>query len=182
MHRRFLCLFARTRTRDYAAYDLRPPRQRSKLHGTAHRPGQGPDHTERPQAWRLRREAFRGTWLRARRVGSYNWMYRQISAQWESRSGRRPNGWRGGPGWCSCRSTRQEGLRWGRRPPASNSVWCVLRIPTSLGGPGTKPLCAVQSRDRRVTFPFRTRIVVPRSGIRLQFWPRSRRWCGRACR
>ncbi len=122
---------------------------------------------------------FRSNLLRAREdVTLYDWMYRQIcdnfrpvgKPQWAEaeRLARKA--------WCSCRSARQEGLRSGRRPPTSSSVWCLLRIPTCLGGSGTNPLYAVQSMDRRVTFPLRIRIVVPKTSIRLQFWARRRRW------
>ncbi len=121
---------------------------------------------------------FRSNLLRAREdVALYDWMYRQIcdnfrpvgKPQWAQaqRLARKA--------WCGCRRARQEGLRSGRRPPTSSSVWCLLRIPTCLGGFGTNPLYAVQSMDSRVTFPLRIRIVVPQSGIRLQFWARSRR-------
>ncbi len=94
---------------------------------------------------------FRSDLLRAREdVALYDWMYRQIcdhfrpvgKPQWAQaqRLARKA--------WCGCRSARQEGLRSGRRPPTSSSVWCLLRIPTCL---------------------------VPQSGIRLQFWARRRR-------
>ncbi len=122
---------------------------------------------------------FRSNLLRAREdVALYDWMYRQIcdnfppvgKPQWAQaeRLARKA--------WCSCRRARREGLRSGRRPPTSSSVWCLLRIPTSLGGSGTNPLYAVQSMDRRVTFPLRIRIVIPKTGIRLKFWVRRRRW------
>ncbi len=122
---------------------------------------------------------FRSNLVRAREdVALYDWMYRQIcdsfrpvgKAQWAHAE------WLARKAWCGCRRARQEGLRSGRRPPTSSSVWCLLRIPTSLGGSGTKPLYAVQSMDRRVTFPSRTRIVIAKTGIRLQFWVRRRRW------
>jgi len=121
---------------------------------------------------------FRSHLLLAREdVGLYDWMYRQIrdnlrpvgKAQW-ARAEELAR-W----AWCSCRRAQREGLRSGQRPSTGSSVWCSLRIPTSLGGSGTKPEYAVKSTDSRVTFPSRIHIRVPRTGIRLQFWVRSRR-------
>jgi hypothetical protein len=110
-------------------------------------------------------------------VALYDWIYRQIcehfrpvgKAQW-ARAERFAR-----QAWCSCRRVRREGLKAGQKPPTSSSVWCLLRIPTCLGGSGTKPLYAVKSADSRVMFPLRIRIQVPKTGIRLQFWVRSRR-------
>ena len=72
--------------------------------------------------------------------------------------------------WCTSRKARREGLQSGQRPPARSSVWCLLRVPTSRGGSGTKPIYVVKSTDSRITFPLRIRIEIPKTGIRLRFW------------
>ena len=83
---------------------------------------------------------FRSNLLRAREdVALYDWMCRQIcdtfrpvgKPQWAHAE------WLARQACCTCRRARQEGLRSGRRPPTSSSTWCLLRIPTSLGGSGT---------------------------------------------
>jgi len=100
--------------------------------------------------------------------------FAMTSAPWASLNGRRPNGWRrrlgvlaGGCGGRVCGS--------GQRPPTRSWVWCLLRVPTSRGGSGTKPIHAMKSTDSRITFPLRIRIEISKTGIRLQLWVRSRR-------
>ena len=121
---------------------------------------------------------FRSHLLLAREdVALYDWLYRQIcdnfrpvgKLQW-ARAERLAR-----KAWCLCRTARQQGLRSGQKPPTRSSIWCALRVPTSWGGSGTKPIYAVKSTDSRITFPLRIRIEIPKTGIRLQFWVRSRR-------
>ncbi len=121
---------------------------------------------------------FRSQLVRAREdVGLYDWLYRQMcenirpvgKAQW-ARAEELAR-W----AWCHCHKAQEEGLRSGQKPSTSSSVWCLLRIPTSLGWSGPKPIYAVKSTDSRLTFPLRIRLEMPNTGIRLKFWVRSRR-------
>ena len=110
-------------------------------------------------------------------VTLYDWIYRQICYHFQPVGKRR---WAVAEQaarevWCAFRRARKGGLKAGHRPPSRTSVWSNMRIPVSRGGSGSNRICAVKSTQHFVTFPTRFRLIVPKTGIRLQFWVRSRR-------
>ena len=107
----------------------------------------------------------------------YDWIYHQFCEKLrpvQKRNWRRLEVW-AREAWCFLREGRREAVRTGDRLPRTSSVWCLLRVPTSMtGGFGTEPRYAVKSTDAYVTFPSRFDIPVGRMGVRLRFWTRRR--------